>query len=73
VSKAIVPNVLGMTLGAARAVLRTAGFEASVREQQECDASDPACVYDQGVAWAQSPSAGAKFPVGSAVEIIVNP
>jgi penicillin-binding protein 1A len=73
VSKAIVPNVLGMTLRAARTVLRDAGFEASVKEQQECDPSDPACVYDQGVVWAQSPSAGAKFPVGSAVEIIVNP
>jgi beta-lactam-binding protein with PASTA domain len=73
VSTASVPNVLGMTEGAARAVLREAGFEISVQEQQECDPVDPACVYQKGVAWVQSPSAGAKLPVGSTVTITVNP
>jgi serine/threonine-protein kinase len=73
VSTAIVPNVLEMTLGAARAGLRDAGFEASVQEEQECDPVDPACAYQQGVVWAQSPSAGAKLPVGSTVMISVNP
>jgi penicillin-binding protein 1A len=73
VSTAVVPNVLGMTQAAARAVLRDAGFEASVQEQQQCDPADPACAYQQGVVWAQSPSAGTKLPTGSAVTIIVNP
>jgi len=73
VSTAIVPNVLGMTQEAAQAVLRDAGFEASVQEQQQCDPADPACVYQKGIVWAQSPSAGTKLPVGSTVTIIVNP
>jgi beta-lactam-binding protein with PASTA domain len=73
VSTAIVPNVLGMTQEAAQAVLRDAGFEASVQEQQQCDPVDPACVYQKGIVWAQSPSAGTKLPVGSTVTIIANP
>jgi len=73
VSTEVVPNVLGMTQGAARAVLRDAGFEASVQEQQQCDPADPACSYQTGVVWAQSPSAGTKLPSGSTVTIIVNP
>jgi membrane peptidoglycan carboxypeptidase len=73
VSTATVPNVVGMSQGAARAVLRNAGFETSVQEQQECDPADPSCVYRKGVVWAQGPSAGAKLPVGSTVTIIVNP
>jgi membrane peptidoglycan carboxypeptidase len=73
VSTATVPNVVGMSQGAARAVLRNAGFETSVQEQQECDPADPSCVYRKGVVWAQSPSAGAKLPVGSTVTVIVNP
>jgi len=73
VSTATVPNVVGMSQGAARAVLRNAGFETSAQEQQECDPADPSCVYRKGVVWAQSPSAGAKLPVGSTVTIIVNP
>jgi len=73
VSTATVPNVLGMTQGAATAVLRNAGFETSVQEQQECDPTDPSCVYRKGVVWAQSPSAGAKLPDGSTVTITVNP
>jgi len=73
VSTATVPNVVGMSQGAARAVLRNAGFETSAQEQQECDPADPSCVYRKGVVWAQSPSVGAKLPVGSTVTIIVNP
>jgi penicillin-binding protein 1A len=73
VSTGTVPNVLGMTQGAATAALRNAGFEVSVREQQECDPADPSCVYNKGVVWAQSPSAGSKLPAGTIVTIIVNP
>ena len=73
VSTEVVPNVLGMTQAAARTVLRDAGFEASVQEQQQCDPADPACSYQTGVVWAQSPSAGTKLPSGSTITIIVNP
>jgi membrane peptidoglycan carboxypeptidase len=72
VSTATVPNVLEMTEGAARALLREAGFEASVLEK-ECDLVQPACAHQKGVVWAQSPSAGEKLPVGSSVTISVNP
>jgi serine/threonine-protein kinase len=73
VSTGMVPNVLGMTQGAATAALRNAGFETSVQEQQECDPADPSCVYRKGVVWAQTPSAGSKLPAGSIVTVIVNP
>ncbi len=73
VSTATVPDVLGMSQGAATAVLRNAGFETSVQEQMECDPADPSCVYRKGVVWAQSPSAGTKLPVGSTVTVVVNP
>jgi len=72
VSTATVPNVLEMTEGAARALLREAGFEASVLEK-ECDLVQPACAHQKGVVWAQSPPAGDKLPVGSTVTISVNP
>jgi hypothetical protein len=72
VSTATVPNVLEMTEEAARALLREAGFEASVLEK-ECDLAQPACAHQKGVVWAQSPSAGEKLPVGSTVTISVNP
>jgi serine/threonine-protein kinase len=72
VSTATVPNVLEMTEEAARALLRDAGFEASVLEK-ECDLLEPACAHQTGVVWAQSPSAGDKLPVGSTVTISVNP
>jgi serine/threonine-protein kinase len=72
VSTATVPNVLEMTVGAARTLLREAGFEASVLEE-ECDLVQPACAHQKEVVWAQSPSAGEKVPVGSTVTISVNP
>jgi penicillin-binding protein 1A len=72
VSTATVPNVLGMTEGAARALLQEAGFEASVLEE-ECDLDESACAHQKGVVWAQSPSAGDKLPIGSTVTISVNP
>src|SRR6266545_4051929 len=73
VSRTIVPNVVGMTQGAAEAVLRDAGFEVSVQEEQECDPVDPACAYQKDAVWAQSPSAGTKLPTASTVTISVNP
>jgi eukaryotic-like serine/threonine-protein kinase len=72
VSTATVPNVLGMTEAAARALLQEAGFEASVLEEK-CDLVEPACPHEKGLVWAQNPSAGDKLPVGSTVTISVNP
>jgi penicillin-binding protein 1A len=73
VEKVAVPSVIGMTRSAATATLRDAGFRVVVQRQQQCDPADPSCVYQQGVVWAQSPSAGAKVPKGSGVTIVVNP
>ena len=68
-----VPDVIGMTQGAANAALRGAGFDVSVSLDQECDPEDPACDYRQGVVWAQSPSGGEQAEDGSTVTIVVNP
>jgi penicillin-binding protein 1A len=73
VHTAPVPSVIGMTRAAAKATLRGAGFGVVVQSQQQCDPADPGCVYQKGFVWAQSPSAGAKVPVGTAVTIVVNP
>jgi len=68
-----VPDVIGMTQGAANAALRGAGFDVSISLDQECDPEDPACDYRQGVVWAQSPSGGEEAEAGSTVTIVVNP
>ena len=70
--EALVPNVVGLQRGAAIAALRRAGFEATAREQAECDPSDPSCSYRRGIVWSQSPNGG-RAPVGSIVTILVNP
>jgi penicillin-binding protein 1A len=70
---AVVPDVIGMTQGAAEAGLRRVGFEVRVVFDPECDSADPECDYHQGLVWAQSPSAGANLPKGSTVTIRVNP
>jgi serine/threonine-protein kinase len=72
-STAVVPDVIGLTEGAARAALRKEGFEVRVVSEAECDPADPGCDYRSGVVWAQSPSAGANIDVGSTVTIRVNP
>jgi membrane peptidoglycan carboxypeptidase len=53
---ATVPNAIGLTRGAATAVLKNAGFAVTVALQSECDAADPACDA-AGVVWSQSPAA----------------
>jgi penicillin-binding protein 1A len=68
-----VPNVVGMTQGAATAALRGAGFEVAVSFEQQCDPSDPACDYRPGIVWAQSPDGGSEAEAGSTVTIVVNP
>jgi len=68
-----VPNVIGMTQGAATAALRKAGFSVTIIEEPQCDPSDPACDYKKGVVWAQSPVGGRTAPAGSTVTIRVNP
>ncbi len=70
---AVVPDVTGSSEGSAAARLRRAGFEVAVSYQAECDASDPTCVYRQGVVWAQSPAAGSEAELGTTVTIVVNP
>ena len=68
-----VPDVIGLTQGAATSALRNAGFEVSVSLDQECDPQDPACDYRQGIVWAQAPSGGEQAEEGSTVTIVVNP
>ncbi len=68
-----VPDVVGMTRGAAEAALGRAGFKVSVSMSQECDPADPSCDYRQGVVWSQTPSGGARAEEGSTVRIVVNP
>jgi hypothetical protein len=68
-----VPDVVGMSEGAATAALRGAGFDVSVSAEQECDPLDPACDYRQGVVWTQTPSGDTEAPPGSTVTIVVNP
>ena len=68
-----VPDVIGMTQGAANAALRGAGFEVSVSIDQECDPEDPECDYRPGIVWAQVPSGGSQAKAGSTVTIVVNP
>ncbi len=72
-STVTVPNVIGMTRGAASAALRKAGLVPVVVEQQECDPTDPNCDYHQGVVWSQSPSGGMKVQTGTSITIVVNP
>jgi penicillin-binding protein 1A len=72
-SLATVPDVVGLTRGAASAALQRAGFVVSVVLQQECDPADPACTYRKGIVWSQSPSGGRRAEVGSTVTITVNP
>jgi penicillin-binding protein 1A len=68
-----VPDVIGLTQGAATSALRNAGFEVSVSLDQECDPQDPACDYRQGIVWAQAPSGGEQAEEGSTITIVVNP
>jgi serine/threonine-protein kinase len=68
-----VPNVIGMQRGAAEAAIRQAGFVASVSFAEGCDPDDPSCDDRPGVAWSQSPDAGAQRERGSTVTIFVNP
>ncbi len=72
-STAAVPDVVGLTKGAATAELRNAGFAVLVQEQPQCDPNDTTCDYRKGLVWAQSPSAGTVLPAGSTVTIVVNP
>jgi penicillin-binding protein 1A len=72
-SLATVPDVIGLTSGAASAALKRAGFVVSVVLRQECDPADPACTYRQGIVWSQSPSGGRRAELGSSVTITVNP
>ena len=67
-----VPNVIGMTQGAATAALRNAGFRVSVSLDEECDPTDDTCDYQPGIVWAQSPSGGTA-ELDSTVTIVVNP
>jgi serine/threonine-protein kinase len=67
-----VPNVIGMSRGAASATLRNAGFGVSIVEERECDPADPACDYRPGLVWRQTPSGG-QAEAGSFVTIVVNP
>ena len=67
-----VPNVVRLRAGPANSILRNAGFEVSIVQEQECDPADPACVYEPGVVWRQSPSGG-QAEIGSTVTIVVNP
>ena len=68
-----VPNVTGMTEGAATSTLRNAGFDVSVQHEPQCDEADPACDYQKGIVWAQTPAAGTTAEAGSTVTILVNP
>ena len=72
-SIATVPDVVGLTRGAASAALQGAGFVVSVVLQQECDPADPLCDYRQGLVWTQSPGGGRRAAIGSTVTIVVNP
>jgi penicillin-binding protein 1A len=67
-----VPNVIGMSRGAAISALRNAGFAVSIVEERECDPDVPGCDYRRGFVWAQSPSGG-RAEAGSVVTIFVNP
>ena len=68
-----VPNVVGMGQAGATAALTQAGLGVSVSFAQVCDPADPACDYQQGVVWAQSPDGGAEVEAGTTVTIFVNP
>jgi membrane peptidoglycan carboxypeptidase len=72
-AKVAVPDVVGMTRGAATSTLRRTGFVVSVTLQPECDPEDPACDYRPGVVWSQTPAGGRTAPEGSTVTIVVNP
>ena len=72
-SLAAVPDVVGLTRGAASATLDGAGFIVSVVLEQKCDPADPTCDYRKGVVWSQSPGGGRQLEVGSTVTIVVNP
>jgi serine/threonine-protein kinase len=67
-----VPNVIGLRAGPASAIIRNAGFEVSIVQEQRCDPADPECVYEPGVVWEQSPGVGLA-EIGSTVTIVVNP
>src|SRR5207249_4235593 len=72
-STATVPDVVGLTRGAASAALQGAGFVVSVVLQQGCDPADPSCTYRKGVVWSQDPVGGRGASTGSTVRIVVNP
>ena len=72
-SAATVPDVVGLTRGAASAALQGAGFVVSVVLQQGCDPADPNCDYRKGVVWSQNPDGGRGASTGSTVTIVVNP
>jgi serine/threonine-protein kinase len=72
-SSATIPNVVGLTRGAASAALQTTGFVVSVVLQEECDPADPICDYREGVVWSQSPGGGGQAAIGSTVTILVDP
>ncbi len=69
----LVPSVVGMPEGAARAALRQAGLAVAVSYEAECDPADPACQYRPGAVWAQSPPGGSSVDEGSSVALVVNP
>jgi serine/threonine-protein kinase len=65
-----VPGVLGMSQAAARQTLQNAGFTVEVFLQRE---PSPGSEQRGGLAWKQSPAAGADAAVGSTVNVWVNP
>ncbi len=69
----VVPNVVGMTEGAATAALRNAGFEVAVVYEAQCDPADPTCDAQPGIVWAQTPAGDKTAEPGSTVTIVVNP
>ncbi|MBV8161387.1 MAG: PASTA domain-containing protein, partial [Acidimicrobiia bacterium] len=68
---ASVPNVLGLSAADARAALDAASLDAHVVVQAEPPAPDSG--QRAGLAWKQTPAAGASVAQGTTVTVLVNP
>ncbi|MBV8981216.1 MAG: PASTA domain-containing protein, partial [Acidimicrobiia bacterium] len=66
-----IPNVLGLSESDARATLRSAGFAAHVVVQEEPPAAD--APSRAGLAWKQTPAAGAAGTQGTTVTVWIDP